>query len=218
MDKASGLLDKLRGATGYHNTQTLADMSGVDKSFIDGTYHKLKVPNKLLYADKHAANDMKELYASHKNYSSLQAELMKTKEGSKEEKAFLKIHKGELDKRYKARAVKMMTLSKRYKSIKNADPGFEKYALNIETLESAHKMRRAITKRLKTTLGKERALTRSVIDKGNRPVIKHQELRYKNARNAYRSSMDKEQRTSDLIDKHWQKEWSKRRVERRRFW
>lgn len=118
-NKLAGIGDWLRKSTGYHDTRKLSEMTGIDKERVTGHYHKLRVPNAMLYSYEDAAKDIKSIDKKWTHYAALQSGLRKTKPGSKEEKAFLKKNKMELDKRYADYAALGQSLSRKYYNIKN---------------------------------------------------------------------------------------------------
>jgi chaperonin cofactor prefoldin len=76
------------------------------------------MPNTLLYGYDAAAKDLKQLYDKDQHYRSLQAELVKIKQGSPEENLFLKKNKKELDNRLRDFASYADSLEEKYSKLK----------------------------------------------------------------------------------------------------
>lgn len=118
MIKLSGFLDALRTTAGYHDTKKLSEQTGIPKEWVDNAYHKVRMPNTLLYGYDAAAKDLKQLYDKDQHYRSLQAELVKIKQGSPEENLFLKKNKKELDNRLRDFVSYADSLEEKYSKLK----------------------------------------------------------------------------------------------------
>ncbi|KYK22677.1 hypothetical protein AYK24_00185 [Thermoplasmatales archaeon SG8-52-4] len=131
-EKLSGFGDFTRKMFSYHDLDKMSEETKIPKKYLEYQYHNTRVPNSFLYSYDNAKKDMTKLYNLRKTYETTRAPLLKLKEGSKEDKAFLKKNKKTLDSQLLAWATYGKGLQEKYHKIKNQPSGTIDYKKNLK--------------------------------------------------------------------------------------